>query len=75
MRLSVIACIAGVLGALGGGWLAGGFAGLGVILIILSGLLIAWGFFRDDGMAVPGVHEAAEGPQTLHEVITRARAS
>lgn len=48
MRISVMACIIGVLGALGGGWLVGRWC-LGLVLIAASAGLVAYGLLRDDG--------------------------
>jgi hypothetical protein len=48
MRSQVITVVAGVLGALGGGWLVGVWC-FGVVLIVLSAGAIAWGLFHDDG--------------------------
>jgi Fe2+ transport system protein B len=70
MRLQVTALILGVLGALGGGWLVGIWC-FGVVMIVLSGALIAWGLLHDDGAGrvAPSVHEVP----TLANVLERAR--
>ena len=68
MRVSLISCAAGALGALGGGWLVGRWC-LGLVLIVLSAGLIAYGFFRDDGR--PG-HERVPDVLTVEDVLRRA---
>lgn len=70
--MSVILLVVALLGVLGGGWLAGGPAGLGGCLIFDSLAVGAWALLRDDGKAVvPSVHQVP----TLHDVLERARAS
>lgn len=68
MRTSLAACIAGALGALGGGALVGRWC-LGLVLIALSAGLVAYGFFRDDGR--PG-RERVPDVLTVEDVLRRA---
>jgi hypothetical protein len=72
MRLQVTALILGALGALGGGWLVGTWC-FGVVMIVLSGGLIAWGLLHDDGAgrAAPSVHDVP----SLQQVLGRARSA
>lgn len=70
MRLSVVVLLLALAGILGGGALIGMWC-LGLCLIFDSLAAGAWALLRDDGTAVPGVHEVP----TLHQVLERARAS
>lgn len=76
MRTQVTALTLGALGALGGGWLVGVWC-FGLVLIVLSGGVIAWALLHDDGKG-PAASEAqvyAFGAPTLSQVLERARAS
>jgi hypothetical protein len=53
MRQQVTTLIVGAVGALGGGWLVGVWC-FGVVLIALSGGVIAWALFHDDGENAAG---------------------
>lgn len=75
MRASIAAVAAGAAGALGGGDLVGRWC-LGLVLIILSAGLVAYGLLRDsDGERVktaPSVRSLRPGV-ALDEVFDRAR--
>lgn len=74
MRSQITALILGALGALGGGWLVGLWC-LGLVLIVLSGGVIAWTLFRDDGKGPAGSQPQvyAFGGSSLNDVLDRAR--
>ena len=76
MRQQVTTLILGALGALGGGWLVGVWC-FGVVLIALSGGVIVWALFHDDGKGPaewqPQVHEFPRGGPSLNDVFERAR--
>ena len=69
MRLSVILLACSVAGVLGGGALIG-TAALGGCVIFCSLCTGVWALGRDDGQAVPQVHQV---PRTLHDILERAR--
>jgi hypothetical protein len=76
MRSQITALVLGALGALGGGWLVGVWC-FGLVMIVLSGGVIAWTLFRDDGKgpARPEPQVYAFGGSSLQDVLERARAS
>jgi hypothetical protein len=73
VRTSVTACVLGALGALVGGWLVARWC-LGVVLIVESGLGVAWGVLRDDGREPAAVRVPGQG-LTLAQVLEKARSS
>lgn len=78
MRSQVTALILGALGALGGGWLVGPWC-FGLVMIMLSGGVIAWGLLHDDGKAPavsePQLYAFPRAGSSLNDVLERARAS
>ena len=63
--VSLLLVAAGLMGALGGGWLIGVWA-FGLVLIIESAGLIGWGLLRDDGQ--PDARAVAPPPWGAHDV-------
>lgn len=57
---------AGLMGALGGGWLIGLWA-FGLVLIVESAGLVGWGLFHDDGLPDARLLEPFASPWA-HEV-------
>jgi hypothetical protein len=73
MRSQITTLVLGALGALGGGWLVGIWC-FGVVLIALSGGVIVWALFHDDGKNAAGQPQVyAFGAPTLDQVLERAR--
>jgi hypothetical protein len=74
MCSQITALVLGALGALGGGWLVGVWC-FGLVLIALSGGVIVWTLFRDDGKGPAGSQPQvyAFGAPTLDQVLERAR--
>ena len=62
---SLLLVAAGLMGALGGGWLIGLWA-FGLVLIAESAGLIGWGLLRDDG--VPDLRAVAPPAWGAHDV-------
>ena len=73
MRTSAVACVLGALAALLGGWLVARWC-LGLVLIAVGALAVAWGVLRDDGTGHASLPRPGQGA-TLAEVLERARAS
>lgn len=73
MRVQVAAVAVGAAGALGGGFLVGVWC-LGLVLIVLSGGLIAFGLLRDSEPGETAARRRVGRPVTSFEaVLDRAR--
>jgi hypothetical protein len=65
--VSVLLVVAGLAGALGGGWLIGRWC-LGLVLLAESGGAVWFGLMRDDGTALP-----RRGERTIADVAEEYR--
>lgn len=72
MRVSVLACALGAVGALGGGYLIGRWC-LGLMLILLSVTAVCYGLLREAGGKQPAEQAAVPQVHSLGDVLERAR--
>ena len=66
-RRGVVLVILGLAGALAGGWLVARWC-FGAVLICESGLMVAFGLFREDGRPEP-----VRGPPTIETILDYQR--